>query len=194
MATTVEGTVGGRVAGRFNQGSFRIYRGKKTGDGSASSWELSLRPSRKTKNDVSEVNLFLTMAPQTGHDENGNANFDWKVKDKEGNWQPSKSITAKLGLPDIGEILTVLNGVKGQVGTDKGLFHAHPGGNGNTVIYFSVSKEKDTGNVFGYNIRLSTKNAAGEQNSVSHSISLGEGEVLRTLLNSAIIQINRWEL
>lgn len=181
-----------RTMGKFNNASFRLYKGKKTGDGAASSWQLSVKPGRKNAN-INETNLFLEIAPQTGRDENDNHTFDWrKYNEEDKRWSAAKSVSVKLGLPDIGEFLTVLNGLSKSVGNGKGLYHDTD--RSNTIIYFSKATDKD-GVEFGYNVRLSHKDKeTSDQNSVSHFISFAEGEVLRTLFNSAILQITKWEI
>lgn len=149
--------------------SFMLYKAKNDGNGAASQFTLG------SQKDC----VFLEMANQKGKDDNGNARFDWDNK-----------IRFKLGESDIGEILTVLIGIKDGVGPFdsvkqryKGLFHSNP--NGNAVLYFG----KDKGGTI--HIYLSVKKGE-EKNRVQHAISLGEACVLGTLLRRAIEVMYRW--
>lgn len=167
----------------FRNSSFRVYKARKTGDGSASSWSLGGKDG---------LSLYLEMARQNGElDSNNNATFDWKKFDKDTNTFSGGAISAKLGLPDIGEILLVLNGVKKAVGHEgKGLFHKNA--NGSTTINFSTW-EKDN-QVLGFNVRVASKSSLNNNEvvSVSHALTLGEAECLRVLLNDSILQLTQW--
>ena len=72
---------------------YRIYKPSKNNSGSVSSWQVSLDSNPEKGN-----NVFLDCANQK-QSENDNAAFDWDNK-----------VTVKLGLPDLGAILSVLNG------------------------------------------------------------------------------------
>ena len=72
---------------------YRIYKPNKNNSGSVSSWQVSLDSNPEKGN-----NVFLDCANQK-QSENDNAAFDWDNK-----------VTVKLGLPDLGAILSVLNG------------------------------------------------------------------------------------
>src|SRR6187402_2909445 len=101
---------------------FRIYRANKSNTGTATSWQLSYKSEEKYDKYIP----FLMAANQTGTDANGNAQFDWDNK-----------ITIKLGENDLGEIMSVLERRKNEVGFNgKGLYHQSPNG-GNKVIYFT---------------------------------------------------------
>jgi hypothetical protein len=164
---------------------YTLFKAKKTGDGAASSWVMS-----DTKD--GERQLFLEMARQNGEmNANGNATFDWKKYDKATQSFAGGSISAKLGLPDVGEILLVLNGVKKAAGFDgKGLFHKNA--NGSTTINFATW-EKDNA-LLGFTVRVASKRSDNNNEvvSVSHAISLAEAEVLRTLLNHSVLQMCNW--
>lgn len=149
--------------------NFQLYKARGSGDGSASQWNLG------SEKDC----VFLEMANQTGKDENGNASFDWGNK-----------IRFKLGISDIGEVLSVLVGLQKGVGPfdlergkHKGLFHSNK--SGNAILYLG---KDDTGR---FGIRLSVKRD-GDQTIVQHSITKGEACVLSTLLRRAIEVIHQW--
>ncbi len=156
---------------------FRIYRIKPTKDGAATKWQLSSKQEKYGK----KYHLFIEGAKQTGIDENENASFEWKDK--------TKVVTMKLEFLDVGEILSVLNGIKNQAGTDKGIYHQNPKGS----AALSLTKYVKDGVLMGYNIRLSRKwKDEKEALVIQHSISLAEGEVLRVLLNRAIECFYNW--
>ena len=169
------------------QVSHRFYKGKKTGDGTASQWSLSTRPNRKNAK-VLETLLFLEVAPQNGVGNEGDDHytFDWRSKKS----PDSKSLTVKLEVADVGELLCVLNGITEGAGRDgKGLYHEAE--KSNTIIGFSIAK-KD-GKAFGFNLRLSKKDKdTGNQTSLNHFLSLTEAEVLRVLLNEAVLRLTGW--
>ena len=176
-----------RTEKKFKGANHRLFKGKQDGKGSASSWQLNSRPNKKNP-DVDDVNLYVELAPQSGENANGDYTFDWKKWDENRQALPSKSLSAKLGLSDIGEILGVLNGGSKAVGKDgKGIYHTPPGTEDSNIIYFSQGD-------YGYNMKLSHKTKAGDRHEVNHFISFSEGEVLRTLLNSAVLQMTKWVL
>lgn len=164
---------------------FRLYRANKdVSKGVATRFNASKKKFEK----YDEWMLFLEMAKQTGVDKEDNARFGWADSKKPETRQTS--ITMKLEELDIGEILSVLNGIKEEVGANgKGLFHKTP--NGNTVLSFS--KYIKDGKLLGYNLRVSRK-LNGETNPVAFSqgISVSEGEVLRTLLSAFVVKKFEW--
>src|SRR5690606_2561671 len=91
---------------------------------------------------VRDVLIFWVITQQTGTDSNDNATFGWN--------DDNKKVIFKLGEVDIGEILAVLNGVKTQVGSDKGLFHQND--KGNTSFQFTYSDKYKS-----YTIRIAKK-------------------------------------
>jgi len=150
--------------------NFKLYKARGTGDGAASQWNLG------SEKDC----VFLEMTNQTGKDANGNASFDWGNK-----------IRFKLGISDIGEVLSVLVGLQKGVGPfdsergkHKGLFHSNK--SGNAVLYLG----KDEAGRFG--IRLSVKRD-NNATVVQHSMTKGEACVLSTLLRRAIEIIHKWD-
>lgn len=154
--------------------SWRIYKPNKTNNGAASQWQLSEKKDEK----YDKWMFFLTVTKQTGVSD-GNASFGWE--------QAGSVINMKLGEVDLGELLTVLNGLSGAAGKDgKGLFHKTP--KGNTVLQFS-KLEKD-GNFYGYGLRISKKLTDDkEATMIQHMISLAEGEILRVILAEALKKI-----
>ena len=153
---------------KFNKG-FIMYKAQNSGNGSASQWSLG------SEKDC----VFLEMASQTEKDDKGNARFDWGNK-----------IRFKLGDADIGEIISVLVGVKDGVGPFdeknkkyKGLFHSNP--SGNAILYFG----KDRNGTL--RICLSVQKN-GDQTRVQHAITIGEACFLNILLRRAIELMYDW--
>lgn len=174
------------------QTTYRMYKARKTNDGAASQWQLSSKKSKR-ENEGTDIALYLTMAKQTGTDENDNAQFDWRTWNKETNsWNPSSSISFKLGLTDIGELLAVINGQKSEAGMEgKGLYHSND--NGSSTLHFSPWV-KD-GKLMGYNLKVYSKaKDSKDGNSISHSVSVSESEILRELLRSSVLQMAKWSL
>ncbi len=147
-----------------------FYKAKKDGKGAASQWSLS-----------SERNsVFLEMTNQVDFDDNKNAKFDWDNK-----------IRFKLGVCDIGEIISVLVNMQQGVGPldvtknrHKGLYHSNE--KGNAILYFGKDKKNEI-----FRIQLSVKRD-GKQTVVKHAISKGEVCILNTLLCRAIEVMYRW--
>lgn len=165
---------------------WRIYKPKKTGDGAASKLEMKIVDKEMVgkenkKFSVRDVQLFWVTTKQTGVDTNENASFAWDDQ--------NKTVTLKIGEPDIGEILALLNGHKEQAGspkTDKfpgGLFHKNENGSATLVL----AKFGD-----GYSLRVSKKIGTNAPVIVSHQITLGEAQVLKVVLESAIRQMYQW--
>lgn len=129
--------------------SFRIYRANRDNNGNAIQFETRWKEDKQNKYG-SEFLSFLTAAKQMGVNDNGDGIFGWKPE--------QGVINCKLGLNDLGEMISVLEGRKDFVGSKGTLFHETPGG-GNKVIGFSV---KDNG----YNLKVSAqdkdKNKVGE--------------------------------
>lgn len=138
--------------------------------GAASSLEFKTGEPDKYGN--FDAMVFWNMAPQSG-EKDGNALFDWENK-----------ITMKLGIPDLGELLAVLNGNKDSVSNNGSLYHQNA--KGNTVLKFSFDKEKQR-----YIAQLSTKRDS-DTKQYGHSFSVGEAEVLRVLLTSAVESFYKW--
>lgn len=164
---------------------WRVYKPKKTNDGAASKLELSVETTEKEKDGkkftVREALVFWVSSKQTGTDNNGNASFGWSDEEKQ--------VTLKLGEVDIGEMLTVLNGKKeatgGTTGTYAGkLFHKNSRGS----TSFSLKK----GTNGGYFLAVTKKLDNNPAIQVSHTLTYGEAEVLRVLLESAIRQMYEW--
>lgn len=149
----------------------RFYRPRQEKNGCASAWELSFKKDEKYEPWL----FFLTVAPQTGVDNDGNAAFDWK----------EKAITVKMGENDIGEIMAVLDGRQDQAGFKGSLFHKTPAG-GNKNIQFIRT---DTG----FSLKVSAQNKDKQVTGpYFHAISNGEAAVLLTLLRRAVEQIFGW--
>lgn len=160
---------------------YRVYRATKTNSGAASKFQVSNKVIEKGEKKFDDLILFLVSSKQTGTDQYGNASFAWEDK--------SQCITMKLGDADVGELLAVLSGAKLNAGTDKGLFHQND--NGNTVLQFGQYIKDER--LMGYNLRLSRKNNGDKEAvMIQHGLSIGEGEVLRVLLQNFIKSRYGW--
>lgn len=122
--------------------------------------------------------IFVTFAQQVNKkDDNGNFLFDWD----------NKSIF-KLDMNDMGQILSVLHNRQNGVGPIKnekhsGLFHKNQ--NGNSVMYFTKGRNA------GFFIALSVVRGENKKQ-YKCTLTNGEGEVLSTLLQRAIICCLDW--
>ena len=145
---------------------YRIYRPNKQGNGTAS--KVSMRTNKETR--YNDKYLFWEIAPQTGVDENKNASFDWRTKDK----KDTKSIVVKIGLPDCGEMLAVLKGRAESVD----LFHQNQ--HGNSVIKFGWNNKK-------LGIQISSKKGDAEPNRLQHGISIGEAAILEVFFEYYVV-------
>lgn len=164
---------------------WRVYKPRKTNDGAASKLEMKIVTEEKEKDGkkftVRDVQLFWVATQQTGTDTNGNASFGWD--------DPKKSVTLKLGEVDLGELLAVLNGSKKHIGAPKndkgagGLFHKNDKG--------STAMTLERGDS-GYSLLLSKKVGKDAPVRISHQVTIGEGEVLKVVLEAAIRQSYQW--
>lgn len=156
---------------------FRIYRPYKENQGAASKIQVVEKIREKGDRKYAEVMIFWEAAPQLSIDENSNATFDWASQEnKEG-----KSITMKLGMVDLGEILAVLNGRKDFVGTkkDQGLFHKTDESHNKGFQFYLDDQGR------GYYFRMSEKGPSGLKQ-VRHGLSFSDGELLKVVLSEAV--------
>ena len=164
---------------------YRIYKPNSKGSGAASKFQCRTKWKSVDGVDYADLILFLETSQQTGFDSNNNASFGWSSsgsKDKK-----SKSVTMKLGLPDIGEILLVLKGRKQFVGpepkqgrnVEPGLYHQKQ--NGNTSLRLKWSE----GRLY---LNLSSQDASKNVIKVSHSITTAEAAVLESLLDHFVVE------
>ena len=166
---------------------YRIYKPNSKGSGAASKFQCRTKWKSVDGVDYADLILFLETAQQTGFDSNKNASFAWSSGDK----NKDKSVTMKLGLPDIGEILLVLKGRKQFVGpepksgrkVEPGLYHQKK--NGNTSLRLKWSE----GRLY---LNLSSQDAKKNVTKVSHSITTAEAVILESLLMSFVIDYHRW--
>ena len=168
---------------------YRIYKPRKDQAtnkfvGAATKWESKIKEKKTKAGKVfKEIQLFVTGTNQIG-EENGNATFNWKTeKNKNG-----KQVIMKLGDPDVGEILCLLNRKKDKLGTPKqsGLFHQNEKGNTTLQMEFRKS-QKPTDFDDSFTLRLSAKaKNEGAALVVSHTLTLAEAEILKNLLEGAI--------
>ncbi len=160
--------------------NYRIYKPKKDGKGAASQLEV-----RKDDTKYGTVLIFFKGSQQVGFDDNKNAKFAWSNEEE----FPNKVVNMKLGENDIGELLTVLNRQKEKVGQkDFGIYHQHP--KGNTTLKFAWLKEYGQ-----FGLRLASKANDGNLIEVKHFVSQEEGQVLRILLEQALLlYYDAWKL
>lgn len=151
---------------------FRVYRANKTNNGTASGWQLSYKKDKE----YDKYEMFLMLANQKGEpDENGNAKFDW-----------DGGITVKLGENDIGEIMSVLEKRKTEVGFNgKGIFHKTA--KGNKVIYFSALEDGK-----GFGLKVSAQDNEKNKREIRQVIGTHEASVLLTLLRRGVEKMYGW--
>ena len=166
---------------------WRVYKPTKNGTGAASRLEMKVvEEERKSSSGSSftyrDVQLFWVASPQTGTDSNGNAAFAWSVSGD------TESITLKMGEADVGEVLAVLNNEKEEAGQTGGKFSGiyHQTVKGSTTFSFKKADGK------GYYIRLARKPKGGVLTEVKHTLSLGEAQILKVLLERAVQQKYQW--
>jgi hypothetical protein len=100
-------------------------------------------------------------------------------------------LTLKLGLPDLGELLAVLGGRKPGAGPKRedgkfsGLFHRSA--RGDATLAFVRSTADD-----GFYMKVGVKKDGGELKTAAHSLTDGEGCVLRVALETAVARIGGW--
>lgn len=159
--------------------NYRLYKPSRDGSGCASQWQLAEKKVTRGKDnkEFTDFVVFLEVAPQLpDKDTNGNDRFDW-----------DNSITVKMGVADIGEVLAVLDGKKDAVGGEKGtLFHETPGG-GNKVVGFSWLKDRGQ-----FGLKVSAQDAQKNAKKAQHLMSVGEACILGTLLKQAIVRMYQW--
>lgn len=155
----------------------RFYKPNKEGNGAASKIQLVDKMVEKDGSKFNKVMLFWVSAQQNGKDEDDNAKFFWEPKD-------NRQVTMKLGDPDVGEILAVLNGVKKEAGSSMGLYHKNE--NGSSSLQFKANIQA-TG-LAGYYIRLAFQDKNKKVTEVKHSLTLGEAEILKLLLERYVLK------
>jgi len=163
---------------------WRVYKPKKTKDGAASKLELKVINTPTTKDGKTyyrrNAEVFLVSTKQTGEDDNGNASFGWS--------DSSLTVTAKLGETDLGEILALLNWKKKVAGAEtgkyKGIFHKNDKGSTSILL-----ERSDNGY---YSLRIAKKVGNDGPSVVSHTISFGEAEVLKIVIEAAIRAKYNW--
>ncbi len=161
--------------------AFKIYKPRKTKDGVASQWEFSRKTPATDDKPERPACMFLVFANQT--DSEGRlAQFDW----------PNK-VTMKLGIADIGEILSVFIGLQKDLGPKekdengnyrgKGIYHETQ--RGNTILQLKKEDNK-------FAIRLSQKLKGQNVRIFLHSLTHSEVAVLTTLFRRAIELMYAW--
>lgn len=159
----------------------RFYKPNNKGTGAASALQYKIKQGQYAP----EPQLFWVMAPQVGKDDNDNAKFAWKSKEQE--------VTIKLGLPDLGEILAVLTGLKQAAGAQgKGLYHQSKNGNA-TMEFKEVHLGEGQERTFaGYGVRIATKKNGGELVQVKHMLTPAEGLILKLALETVARAYINW--
>ena len=168
---------------------FRIYKPNAKGTGAASKFQCRTKWKGVDGVDYADLILFLESAQQTGFDKNKNASFGWSTNSEK---NKGKSVTMKLGLPDIGEILLVLKGRKSFVGPEPkegrkiepGLYHQNK--HGNTSLRLKWSE----GRLY---LNISAQDQSKNVTKVSHSITTAEAAILESLLCNFIVEYNGWK-
>lgn len=161
---------------------FKIYK-PYSKDGQALGAASQLELKEREQNGRKEVLMFWTATKQktVGTNEK-DATFDWKSeKNPEG-----KMVVIKLGDADVGELLSVLNGRyadKIKVGgpSGKGLYHQNTKGNSSLSLEYVPSSDKTKYDA-NYRVRFSSKVGDEPVFEVRHSITLGEAECIRCIL------------
>ncbi|MFQ3675222.1 MAG: hypothetical protein SNJ64_01600 [Endomicrobiia bacterium] len=155
---------------------FRIYKPSKDGKTGAAT-RLQFRPDDSHKKFV----FFIESTLQIGFDKDGNAKFGWDTNG-------SKKITFKIEPSDIGEILSVLCrrkkylGLSDGKGGGRGIFHKN--NKSNTILNINYIENINTEPFFYYRISRKTEKELLE---IKHTLSLGEAEILRVLLEHFLI-------
>lgn len=162
---------------------FRMYKPQKSGTGAASAIQMVMKEVKGRY----ETQLFW-VATQQIPSANENAAFGWKDK--------GKTVTIKLGEPDIGEILAVVNGAKDSMGRKespdkpgKGLYHQSPAGS--TTMTLQAYKNEKSGE-WSYSMRLASKNKEGKLTEVKHQLTLGEAQYVKLLLEHYVVASYGW--
>ena len=168
---------------------YRIYKPNAKGSGAASKFQCRSKLKEVDGKQYPELVIFLESAQQTGFDKNNNASFGWSSSvDKN---RASKSVTMKLGLADIGEILLVLKGRKQFIGPEPkegrkiepGLYHQKQKGNTSLRLKWS------DGRLY---INISSQDEKKNVIKVSHSITTAEAVVLEALLDHYVVEYHGW--
>ena len=167
---------------------YRIYKPNAKGSGAASKFQCRTRWKNVDSKECAELLLFLETAKQTGFDKNKNASFGWSTNSEK---NKDKSVTMKLGLPDIGEILLVLKGRKQFVGPEPkggrsiepGLYHQNKTGNTSLRLKWSEGK---------LYLNISSQDEKKNLTKISHSITTSEAVILESLLVCFINEYHKW--
>ena len=152
---------------------FRIYKPKKDEKGAAAKFQFVVKARREGK--FPEPMLFLEMANQTGVDANDNASFDWAGQDN----STGQSVTVKLGIPDVSELLLALRRHKNE----GKLFHKND--KGNVTVSLKKLDDKMALNVSSQRDKKLTR--------VGLMVAPGECIVLSTLLQDFISAYYGWQ-
>jgi hypothetical protein len=150
---------------------FVIYRANKNNTGHALNLGLYA-------NQDGSTSFHVKIAKQTGKDANDNGVFDWKG-----------ACNAKLNAIELGEILSVIRGIKPKVGPDgKGLYHTTD--KATTTIAFETMENSPFGN---FSLRISrTEKEGGNKFSGLLALSWAEAMVIEELLKFAVLQLAEW--
>jgi len=152
---------------------FRIYKPNKKAEGAAAKFQFVVKSRREGR--FPEPMLFLECAKQTGVDANDNASFDWTGQDN----STGNSVTVKLGIPDVSELLLALRKHK----EEGKLFHQNDKGN----VTVSLKKFNDQ-----MMLNVSSKRD-NKLTRVGLAVAPGECVVLSTLLQDFISAYYGWQ-
>ena len=155
---------------------YRIYKPYGKSDGGASAFQVKITlDSEAGPGKTRLVEMFWVAVNQIGTNEaTGNAAFGWD--------DSKQCITMKMGLTDIGELLSLFDGDKEEIN----LFHKNKAGN-------TVAKMKQAQNKSGtvYYFQMSSKRG-NDLIKVRHNISLSDAKILRQLLKDYVSLYHDW--
>ena len=155
---------------------YRIYKPYKKNEGAASAFQLKLTLDNEASLGKQRVvELFWVATNQTGVNEStGHSMFGWD--------DSSKSITMKLGLPDVGELLCLFDRDKEEIS----LFHQIK--SGNTVLKMKEIQNKQG---VGFRFQMSAKRD-DSLTKVGHNVSMADSKVLKQLLKDFVSLYHDW--
>jgi hypothetical protein len=154
-----------------------IYRANNKNTGHALNASIYGNQDSKYNNGV--PTFHLSIAKQTGKDDNDNGIFDWKG-----------ACNVKLGIFEMGEFLAVIRGLKKAAGSGKGLYHDTD--KATTSIVFEKMAENAFGGEFSLRINRTDKANAENKSGGLISFNWGEAMVFEEFLVYAMKLVGDW--
>lgn len=146
-----------------------FYKPNKSNRGSLVNFKLAA--GKGDKAEYKEGCVFVTMVKQTG----------WNEKLRTGSFKDGESISVKLGLIELGEMINVINKTV--------RFNAyHSSASGGTTINFSPWEDKETKEHTGFGLQV-IREKEGEKTNFAIGFKMGEGVVLSEFFRVAIEHI-----